>query len=77
MAHPAPDFTKVKRLHYEETQGYVNSFVASSKIGVTQHLFNRITGIVFVYNGQKRYPVSDFDKKVNVGLQLKHMKQVV
>lgn len=54
----------------------MNSYTASSAIGLNGHMFNRITGIVFVYFGEKRYPISDSDKKVNVGLQLKHFKQV-
>lgn len=54
----------------------MNSFTASAAIGMNAHLFNRITGVVFVYSGEKRYPISDSDKKVNIGLQLKHFKQV-
>lgn len=54
----------------------MNSYTASSVIGLNGHMFNRITGIVFVYFGEKRYPISDSDKKINIGLQLKHFKQV-
>lgn len=71
-----PDFSEAKQLHQNELLGYMNSFTASSAAGVSQHMFNRITGVVLVYVGEKRYPVSDNDKKVNIGLQLKHMKQV-
>lgn len=75
-AHPTPDFSKAKQSHQEELRGYMNSFTASSQIGMTPHMFNRITGVVFVYAGPKRYPVSDADKKINIGLQLKQLKQV-
>lgn len=76
-AHPSPDFSTARQSHQDELQGYVNSFTASSRVGVSHHLFNRITGIVFVYFGEKRYPVSDNDKKASIGLQLKHMKLVL
>lgn len=72
-----PDFTAAKQLHQDEMRGYVNSFISSSQIGLTQHLFNRISGSVLIYLGEKRYPVSDNERKVNVGLQLKHFKQVI
>lgn len=76
-AHPVPDFSKARQLYQEELRGYMNAFTASSQIGMTTHMFNRITGVVFVYAGQKRYPISDADKKFNIGLQLKHLKQVL
>lgn len=77
LSHQQPDFGRVKKAHQEELQHYMNSYTASSAVGISSHLFNRITGVVFVYSGEKRYPISDFDKKVNVGLQLKHFKQVI
>lgn len=76
MAHQLPDFSRAKKFHHEEQQNFMNSFTASAAIGMNAHLFNRITGVVYVYNGEKRYPISDSDKKVNIGLQLKHFKQV-
>lgn len=54
----------------------MNSHVASSLASTSAHLFNKITGVCFVILGQKCFPVSDSAKKVNVGLQLKHFKQV-
>ncbi|XP_031621171.1 5'-3' exoribonuclease 1 [Contarinia nasturtii] len=74
-AHPVPDFTTAKQLYEHELHGYVNAWIAGSQSGVSSHLFNRITGIVFIYYGERRYPVSDNDKKINVGLQFKHFKQ--
>lgn len=76
IATEMPDFDRAKKIHQEEQQNYMNSFTASSAVGMNAHLFNRITGVVFVYSGEKRYPISDSDKKVNIGLQLKHFKQV-
>lgn len=70
-----PDFNIAKKLHQDELLGYVNSFTASAAIGMNAYMFNRITGVVFVCYGEKRYPISDSDKKVNIGLQLKHFKQ--
>lgn len=75
-AHVLPDFSIARKLHQEELLGYVNSFTASAAIGMNAHMFNRITGVVVVYSGEKRYPVSDSDKKVYIGLQLKYFKQV-
>lgn len=77
MAHVTPDFSKAKKLHDEELDRYVYSYLASSQAGVSSHIFNRITGIVFIYFGERRYPVSDNDKKINIGLQFKHFKQVI
>lgn len=77
LAHQQPDFSRVMKAHQEELQNYMNSYTASAAVGISAHLFNRITGVVFVYSGEKRYPISDFDKKVNIGLQLKHFKQVL
>lgn len=77
IAHQLPDFSRAKKVHQEEQQNYMNSFTASSAIGMNTHLFNRVTGVVFVYSGEKRYPISDSDKKTNIGLQLKHFKQVL
>lgn len=77
IVHPLPDFDRAKKIHQEEQHNYMNSFTASAAIGMNAHLFNRITGVVFVYSGEKRYPISDNDKKVNIGLQLKHFKQVI
>lgn len=76
IAHQLPDFSRAKKAQQEEQQSYMNSYTASAAIGMSSHLFNRITGVVYVYYGQKRYPISDNDKKVNIGLQLKHLKQV-
>lgn len=76
-AYPHPEFHKARKVHLEEQHSYVNSYLASSMIGLNGHMFNRITGIVYVYCGEKRYPVSDSDKKINIGLQLKHFKQVI
>lgn len=45
-------------------------------IGISVKAFNRITGVVLVVYGTKRFPISDSDKKVNIGLQLKYPKQV-
>lgn len=75
--HQLPDFARAKIVHLEEQQTYMNSYNASAAVGMNAHLFNRITGVVFVYSGEKRYPISDNDKKVNIGLQLKHLKQVL
>lgn len=75
--HQLPDFGRAIKIHLEEQQNYMNSFNASAAVGMSSHLFNRITGVVFVYSGAKRYPISDSDKKVNIGLQLKHLKQVL
>lgn len=77
IVYQLPDFSRAKKIHLEEQQNYMNSFNASAAIGMNAHLFNRITGVVFVYSGEKRYPISDADKKVNIGLQLKHFKQVL
>lgn len=77
IAYPLPDFSRAKKIHQDEQHNYMNSFNASAAIGMNAHLFNRITGVVFVYSGEKRYPISDSDKKVNIGLQLKHFKQVL
>lgn len=37
-------------------------------------LFNRITGTLLIYTGEKRFPISDNANKLNVGLQLKFPK---
>lgn len=76
VSHQQPDFGRVKKSHQDELHTYMTSYSASAAIGMNSHLFNRISGVVFVYTGEKRYPISDSDKKVNIGLQLKHFKQV-
>lgn len=54
----------------------MSPFTASSSIGMNVRLFNRITSVVLIVAGEKRFPISDNDKKTNVGLNLKHLKQV-
>lgn len=75
MAHPQPDFSSAKSKHREETLSYMNSFTASSTVGLSTKLFNRITSAVLVVVGEKRFPISESDKKINIGLNLKHLKQ--
>lgn len=76
MKYPQPDFTRARQMHKAESQSYMNSYTASSTIGLSARLFNRITSCVLIVAGEKRFPVSDSDKKTNVGLNLKHLKQV-
>lgn len=75
MKHPQPDFYRAKQKHRNESQSFMNPFTASSKIGLNVRLFNRITSVVLIVSGEKRFPISDSDKKTNVGLNLKHLKQ--
>lgn len=76
VSYPQPDFTKAKRVYQHESLEYANSYTASATIGINYRVFNRITGVVLVVAGEKRFPISDNDKKVNIGLQLKYPKQV-
>lgn len=75
MVHPQPDFEAARQLHKRSAAEYMNSHVASAMASVNAHLFNKISGICFIVVGEKRFPISDTAKKVNVGLQLKHFKQ--
>lgn len=74
MVHPQPEFGEARQIHYKEGQSYVNSYIAASSIGMACKLFNRITGTLLVYTGEKRFPISDTANKLNVGLQLKFPK---
>lgn len=76
MKYPQPDFTIARKMYKTESQSYMNSYTASTKIGLNSRLFNRITSCVLIVSGEKRFPISDSDKKTNVGLNLKHLKQV-
>lgn len=74
VVHPQPDFREARQIHYNEGQTYVNSYTAASSIGMAYKLFNRITGTLLIYTGEKRFPISDNANKLNVGLQLKFPK---
>lgn len=74
MAHPEPNFDEALQVHNETKMTYVNSYIAASAIGISNKVFNRITGTVLVVTGEKRFPVPDSANKVNVGLQLKFPK---
>lgn len=76
MVYPQPDFQAAKLVHKKTASQFMNSHIASAMASVNAHLFNKITGQCFVVAGEKRFPVSDSAKKVFVGLQLKHFKQV-
>lgn len=76
MVYPQPDFDAAKLAHRKSASQYMNSHVASAMASVSAHLFNKITGTCFIVAGEKRFPVSDSARKVWVGLQLKHFKQV-
>lgn len=75
LVHPQPDFEQARQLHRKSASEYMNSHVASAIASVNTHLFNKISGICFIVAGEKRFPISDSAKKVNIGLQLKHFKQ--
>lgn len=76
MVYPQPDFEAAKSIHKKSSSQYMNSHVASAMASVNAHLFNKVTGTCFIVAGEKRFPISDSAKKVYVGLQLKHFKQV-
>lgn len=76
LAHTQPDFSAAREIYFEESEAYMNAYTASAHAGIGIRSFNRITGVVLIVVGQKRFPISDNDVKINVGLNLKSFKQV-
>lgn len=74
LAHPQPDFREAKRVLREDNLAYMNSYHASSQIGINPRVFARITGTVLIVQGQKRFPLPDRASKSNIGLQLRFPK---
>lgn len=77
MAYTQPDFSVSREIYLSESEAYMNAYTASVHAGIGIRSFNRITGVVLIVSGQKRFPISDTDVKVNVGLNLKSFKQVI
>lgn len=71
-----PDLSAAKRLQEENATNFINSYSASSSIGMNASVFSLVTGSFIVVRGEKRFPLPDNTPKANIGLQLKFPKKV-
>ncbi|XP_037931182.1 5'-3' exoribonuclease 1-like [Teleopsis dalmanni] len=75
LSYKYPDFTEAIELHNGLKENYVNSYNASSIIGISPKCLGRITGTVLVVAGVRRNKNLENVPKLNIGLQLKFPKQ--
>lgn len=68
-----PNFEKVVSEHQKSQESYMNSYQAASQVGISDNVFNRITGSVLVIAGMKRQ-VAENQSRHNIGLQMKFTK---
>lgn len=71
---PEPNFMEAKQLQYEIQTQYMNSYDASSILGIQANCLARITGSIFLIEGVRRNNLPDNTPKLNIGLQLKFPK---
>lgn len=71
-----PDLEPARRLQQENSTNFLNSYTASSSIGMHSSVFSLVTGSLIVVKGEKRFPLPDNTPKANIGLQLKFPKKV-
>lgn len=71
-----PDFDATIEVHNNVKNEYVNSYTASSAIGISNNLFSRITGSILVIAGARRSNLPENIHRSNIGLQLKFNKTV-
>lgn len=71
-----PDLKEAKLLHYKMQSTYVNSYVAASKIGISENILQKITDTVLFVEGGRREVLQEGTSKVNIGLQIKSRKNV-
>lgn len=70
---PEPNFEKVIFENQKSQESYMNTYQASSQVGISDNVFNRITGSVLIIAGMKRQ-VAENQSKHNIGLQMKFTK---
>lgn len=70
---PEPNFSKVRDLQINVKQKYMPGNIAAQRLGISSHLLSRITGTIFVINGNGADPSSA--SKHNLGLNLKFNKR--
>jgi 5'-3' exoribonuclease 1 len=68
-----PNFDKVINEHHKSQENYMNSYQAAAQVGISDNVFNRITGSVLIIAGMKRQ-VAENQSKHNIGLQMKFVK---
>lgn len=68
-----PNLNKMMDLNQKSKGAYMNSYNASSQVGISENVFNRITGSVLVIAGMKRQ-VAENQSRHNIGLQMKFTK---
>lgn len=71
-----PNLEEPKHLHYKIQSAYVNSYVAASKIGISENILQKITDTVLFVEGERREVLQEGTHKTNIGLQLKSRKNV-
>lgn len=71
-----PNLEPAKRLQEENSTNFINSYSASSSIGMHASVFSLVTGSFIIVRGEKRFPLPDNTPKTNIGLQLKFPKKV-
>uniref|UniRef100_A0A336LMV3 5'-3' exoribonuclease 1 n=1 Tax=Culicoides sonorensis TaxID=179676 RepID=A0A336LMV3_CULSO len=69
-----PELVKPKELHYKLQSKYVSSYVAASKIGISENTLLKITDNVYIIEGYKREDIPEGINKINIGLQIKSRK---
>ncbi|XP_063696146.1 5'-3' exoribonuclease 1 [Culicoides brevitarsis] len=69
-----PMLEEAKDVHYKIQSAYVNSYVAASKIGISENVLQKITDTVLFVEGEKREVLQEGTNKMNIGLQLKSRK---
>ncbi|XP_016845549.1 5'-3' exoribonuclease 1 isoform X1 [Nasonia vitripennis] len=68
-----PNFDRVRQLQADTRMRYMPGNIAAQRLGISSHLLSRITGTVFVINGEGVDPAHA--SKYNLGLNLKFNKK--
>lgn len=70
---PEPNFDRVRQLQADTRMRYMPGNIAAQRLGISSHLLSRITGTIFVINGEGVDPAHA--SKHNLGLNLKFNKK--
>ncbi|KAJ9598748.1 hypothetical protein L9F63_026718, partial [Diploptera punctata] len=71
---PEPDLEGIRKQHQDNLVQYMPGNVAAQRLGVSSHLVSRVTGTIYIVQGDKNASLESCNK-VNVGLNLKFNKR--
>ncbi|KAJ8687572.1 hypothetical protein QAD02_023366 [Eretmocerus hayati] len=70
---PEPSFDSIRKLKADKKTRFMPGNIAAQRLGISSHLLSRITGTIFVINGEGENPTNAH--KHNLGLNLKFNKK--